>query len=259
MKTEIYVVAHKKSRMPADCMFLPVQVGKGPDIDGFLRDNTGENIAEKNENYCELTAVYWAWKNREADIKGLVHYRRIFTNGKRIPSWTNTEYKYKNLITEQQVIELLSNECDIILPKAHNYITETAYEHYKHNHDSYDALDLVRKYIELHFPAYVGPFDRAMQSRSSHLLNMMIAKYDIFDKYAEWMFDILSYVENNYSIDKLDAYDKRIFGFISELLLDVWIETNHVKYREIPVVYLEKENYANKYIHSMKGKMGLIK
>lgn len=87
----------------------------------------------------------------------------------------------------------------------------------------------------------------------------MIAKYDIFDKYAEWMFDILSYVENNYSIDKLDAYDKRIFGFISELLLDVWIETNHVKYREIPVVYLEKENYVNKYIHSLKGKMGLIK
>ena len=198
-------------------------------------------------------------ENRKADIKGLVHYRRIFTNGKKIPSWANTEYKYENLITEQQVVSLLSKECEIILPKAHNYITETAYGHYKHNHDSYDALDLVRKCIEMKYPAYVEAFDRAMQSKKSHLLNMMIAKSEIFDKYAEWMFDVLSYVEKSYSIDKLDAYDKRIFGFISELLLDVWIETNHVKYKEMPVVYLEKENYVNKYIHSVKGKMGLIK
>ena len=69
MKIEIYVVAHKKSRMPTDCMFLPVQVGKEPDIEGFLRDNTGENIAQKNGNYCELTAVYWAWKTERLILK----------------------------------------------------------------------------------------------------------------------------------------------------------------------------------------------
>lgn len=259
MKIEIYVVAHKESRMPTNSIFLPVQVGKGPNIEGFMRDNTGENITEKNNNYCELTAMYWAWKNRKADVKGLVHYRRVFTNGKNIPSWASAEYKYSNLITEKQVIDMLSNECQIILPKAHDYITETAFEHYKHNHDSFDALDLIREYLKCQYPTYVDAFDRAMESKRSHLLNMMIASNKIFDEYAEWVFDVLSYVEANYSIDRLDAYDKRIFGFISELLLDVWIDANHLDYRELPVVYLEKEKYFKKYIHSIKGKMGLLR
>lgn len=84
MKAEVYVVSHKKTKMPKAEIYLPLQVGKDPEnFKGFLRDNTGDNISAKNENYCELTAQYWATKNRTADVKGLVHYRRFFSNGKR--------------------------------------------------------------------------------------------------------------------------------------------------------------------------------
>ncbi|MFT8647164.1 MAG: DUF4422 domain-containing protein, partial [Liquorilactobacillus nagelii] len=84
MKAEVYIVSHKLVKLPQDRMYVPIQVGTADEnFTGFVRDNTGDNIAAKNPNYCELTAQYWAWKNRTADVKGLVHYRRYFSNGKR--------------------------------------------------------------------------------------------------------------------------------------------------------------------------------
>lgn len=61
---------------------MPIHVGKvlHPDVDlGIQRDDTGDNISLKNSSYCELTGMYWAWKNlRGVDVIGLCHYRRYF-------------------------------------------------------------------------------------------------------------------------------------------------------------------------------------
>ena len=75
---KILVAAHKKYWMPSDEMYLPIQVGHAiADVNiGYQPDDTGENISAKNANYCELTGIYWAWKNLDADYIGLVHYRR---------------------------------------------------------------------------------------------------------------------------------------------------------------------------------------
>ena len=82
MKIKILVAAHKKFPMPEVEGYLPVLVGAKknykPDIP-YQRDDEGENISEKNPNYNELTAIYWAWKNlKDVDAVGLVHYRRLF-------------------------------------------------------------------------------------------------------------------------------------------------------------------------------------
>lgn len=85
--------------MPTEKIYCPLQVGKSiENFPGFLRDNTGNNIAIKNENYCELTAQYWAAKNRNADVKGLVHYRRFFSNGKR-NFFSSVDKKFADILT----------------------------------------------------------------------------------------------------------------------------------------------------------------
>ena len=87
MDIKLIVATHKKYWMPEDPMYLPIHVGaegktdeNGSPLDlGYVKDNTGDNISSKNANYCELTGLYWAWKNLTADYIGLVHYRRQFT------------------------------------------------------------------------------------------------------------------------------------------------------------------------------------
>lgn len=41
-------------------------------------DNTGDNISDRNRQMCELTAMYWIWKNADAEVVGIEHYRRRF-------------------------------------------------------------------------------------------------------------------------------------------------------------------------------------
>ena len=67
---KIIIATHKRYQMPSDEIYLPVHVGRalnsvwiGTPLMEYIGDNTGDNISSKNRNYCELTALYWAWKN----------------------------------------------------------------------------------------------------------------------------------------------------------------------------------------------------
>lgn len=86
MNIKIIVATHKLYWMPNDNVYLPLHVGRVMEgaVDlGYLGDNTGDNISGKNKDYCELTGIYWAWKNIAADYIGISHYRRQFTRCKK--------------------------------------------------------------------------------------------------------------------------------------------------------------------------------
>ena len=248
---KVLVATHKIYQMPTDNIYLPIYVGanKKEEIK-FIGDNTGDNISEKNPYYCELTALYWAWKNMKVEYLGLVHYRRHFTLKKIIPR--DEEKKFKIVLDSTQLSDLLK-QTDIILPKKRKYYIENLYNHYKHTM-YVEPLDETRNIIKEKYPDYIEEFDKLKKRTSAHMFNMFIMKKDILDQYCEWLFNILFELENRIDIKKYDSFHARFFGRISELLLDVWINKNKYSYTEIKVIDMQNINWIKKGNAFLKAK-----
>ncbi len=251
-RIKILIACHRQYPVPGEPCYLPVEVGAAlhpQPIPGFTPDNTGDNISEKNKNYCELTALYWAWKNLDADTIGLVHYRRYFSNGKPFKS------KEARIISEAELQRKL-NKCDILLPRPRNYWIETGYSQYAHAHHAID-LDTTREILQERYPAYIKAFDASMKRTVGHRFNMFVMSREKLDAYCAWLFDILFALEARLDISAYSPYDARVFGFVAERLLDVWLETNGYAYRELPVVNMESQHWLRKGTSFVLRKCGV--
>lgn len=248
---KIIVATHKKYQMPNDDIYLPIHVGaEGKESIGYEADNVGENISNKNSYFCELTGLYWAWKNLNADYIGLSHYRRHFTCCKNIPK--KEEDKFEILLNREQVEKILETT-DIILPKKRKYYIENLYDHYKHTM-YIEPLDETRKIIEEQCPEYLTEFDKLHKRTSAHMFNMFIMKKEYLDKYCDWVFKILFELEQRVKPEQYDSFHARYLGRISELLLDVWINTNNLKYEEIKVIDMQNVNWFKKGVAFLQAK-----
>lgn len=244
---KIIIATHKKYEMPKDEMYVPIQVGaEGKESLGYTKDNTGDNISTKNPYFCELTGLYWGYKNLSCEYMGLAHYRRHFCFRKK------SKNAFENVLTSNEIETLLKNT-DVILPKKRNYIIETLYDHYKHTH-YVETLDETKKIIDEKYPEYSKYFEKLHKRRSAHMFNMFIMKKDILNDYCDWLFDILFELENRVDETKYNQFHARFYGRISELLLDVYLEKNKIKYKEIGFIYMEKINVKNKIVSFLKSK-----
>ena len=134
-----------------------------------------------------------------------------------------------------------------------NYFIETNYSQYIHAHHAED-LDITRKIIVEKYPDYVESYDKVMKDTKGHRFNMFIMERTLADKYCEWLFGILFDLEKRLDISEYTDNDKRVFGFVSERLLDVWIRKNHYKYEELPVAFMERQNWTRKIIDFLRRK-----
>lgn len=239
MEKKIYVASHKLYQMPNDSLYQPIWVGHASHSDpydlpaGWIGDDTGDNISLKNPNFNELTALYWAWKNSQADVIGLVHYRRFFS--------LNHKKGLFNILTADQLDQLLKKS-SIILPKKRSYYIESNYSHYIHAHHR-QPLDDIKKMMSA---PYQKSFDKVMDRSSQHLFNMMIMTRSELDAYASWMFPLLFELEKNLDISGYDSYERRVFGFVGERLLDIYLDAQEKEYIEVPFVFEEKQNWLKK-------------
>ena len=123
MNVKVLVCCHKESRLPNNEKYLPIHVGKAlskQDL-GILCDDTDDNISLKNSSYCELTGMYWAWKNlKGVDVIGLCHYRRFFDFHHQceaifpVTSFPTNEYDNVDLSIPDDVLSSLDDHTVIV-------------------------------------------------------------------------------------------------------------------------------------------------
>lgn len=219
MSVKIFTMTHKKFNEPEDKIYIPLHVGRETAEDlGYLGDNTGDSISRWNNYYGELTGVYWVWKNeKDADIIGVCHYRRFFLNEKR------------QLMNQQEYEEILK-AYDIIVS---NEITAaTCYrEYYGEAHNVEDLLT-VGEVIREKYPDYYPYFESALAGNTYYYGNLMVTSRELFEQYAQWLFDILFEVEKRIDVNSYDLYNQRVFGFLSEQMVKIWVQKNGLKVYE---------------------------
>lgn len=254
----IYIITHKifEPYFNDKEHYQVLHVGLNDEsLEEYLRDDTDLNISFKNPNFCELTGLYWIWKNgmeKQKEIAGLVHYRRYFTT-----KWGDFFYTYfgkKPKILSYGKIQNSMKKYDIILPEPEK-IFRTVRQSYIDVHNEEDLL-LTRQAIIETSPEYVVSYDTVMDSHKYYYANMMICEKRVLDEYSEWLFSVLFNVERKINIKKYsDSYQKRVFGFLAERLLQVWVLHNNLSVREFPVF-----NTENRRLNILeKNKSRLIK
>ncbi len=167
---------------------------------------TGEIIfRKKNKQYCELTALYYIWKNDRSDYVGLSHYRRRFQ------------------LSEIEVGKLVMSDIDVVVTVP-IFNLNTVRGQYGLDHDICD-WDIMLEGIERLYPEYSVTADKIQQGNFYYAYNMFIAKREILNNYCKWLFDILDYCEKRI-LKKNDVYQERYAGFLAERLLTIYFTHN---------------------------------
>jgi len=239
---KIFICAHKEVELPQHPYFLPVQAGAAlhDAIPGYQPDNEGENISVKNPHFCELTCHYWAWKNlKDIDIVGLNHYRRYFDFQKKWPQFSADKRFIRTDDFLRQPyhfpdLEQLLQQYDIILPVARHWRVSNTRQ-YGEYHIAKD-WEMLRQIIKEHSPQYIPAFEKTMDhSNVSVGYNMFITNWEYFDTYSTWLFDILFEVERR--VPPLDdPIQSRIYGYMSERLINVFCEHHHLRILHVPLI-----------------------
>jgi hypothetical protein len=250
MSALMLVATHKVAPMPEDSLYLPVHVGharSGHDL-GYQPDDSGENISALNPSFCELTALYWAWKNLPDTDLGLSHYRRYFVGDAPGP-------RGSKILGGEEASDLLASH-DIVLGRPRNYVIETVENHYRNGHHGSD-LDVLRRVISDRSPKTLDAYDRVFAGTSLSLYNMFLGRRDVVDAYASWVFPILDDVRSQIDNDSRTVYQQRTFGYLGERLLNVWVRSQSdqlsVAYRRI--VNTEGEPKLQKAMGFVKRKL----
>lgn len=212
---EVYVAKfYKDAQLSGECSMpswtRPIQVGAQlTDIRvAESVDSDGENISAKNVNYCELTALYWMWKNKlfntATDVKeyyGLFHYRRMLD------------------ISETDLNDIKIKNVDAILPFPMLH-EPNAYEHHTRYVKDSDWQAMLQALKELQ-PVYYEAMDAIFSKPYFYNYNMIIAKKQVLADYCAWLFPILKRTEELSEPKGWERADRYI-GYLGENLMTLY-------------------------------------
>jgi len=257
---KILVACHKPDVYPTDDLYLPVHVGKAlSELDlGIQTDNEGVNISAKNPYYCELTAIYWAWKNlKNVDMIGLCHYRRYFDFHKQCrpffpkTNFSSAEFPLLDLSIDAPTLQEVQRG-KVVVAKAEQ-MEQTLKQNYCEWHmgDDYRTLESIIMQTQ---PSEIRRVFQSVFERGNilHPYNMFLMLWEDFDMYCSWLFPILAQVERAIDISSYTAYQKRIYGFMAERLFNVWLRANNKQIIEKPVMFITDAELPNRHVGPRK-------
>lgn len=206
-----------RSNVPLPEYVLPLQAG----VDccdvrvADIADNTGENISWKNGNYCELTALYWIWKNKltaagsvdgeEGQYFGLCQYRRGFD------------------FTEDDLLRFADNGVDVVLPYPLPYEPDIHAHHERYIKEG-DWIAMLRALEELQ-PEYAKAFPEILGQQYLYNYNVILAKKSVLRDYCCWLFPILLRTEELSEPKGWERSDRYI-GYMGETLETLYFMKN---------------------------------
>jgi hypothetical protein len=244
--------------------YLPVGLGKNKFEDRWIRDNTGNNISDKNKYYGEYSFHYWLWKNifkeiDENDWIGFCTYRRFWLNEN---NETNSELKFEDKILKE--IPKIWKDYDVILAEKIIINNIKFMKMIKHG-----KLTLIKnpkfifkkeRNIKFQFDLFhgVGILDKAIEvlnmndredfrqfvyeNNSFNQANLFICKSKkILNKYYENIFEWLENCEKVFGFN-LEGYGKvRIYAFLAERFLPFWFN-KYANCLEWPILFNDLRN-----------------
>ncbi len=166
------------------------------------------SISAKNGNYCELTALYWIWKNRlcsslgEAEeYYGLFHYRRILD------------------ISDEDLRRMKAAGTDVLLqyPTLHEPDISEHHERYMKEGD-WEAM--LRALRELQ-PEYAQAFPKILAQPYFYNYNLIVAKRRVLADYCAWLFPVLERTEQ-FSTPRGCERADRYIGYLGESLMTLY-------------------------------------
>lgn len=188
--------------------------------DKMLTDDIGMHISFRNRQFCELTALYWIWKNAKEDIVGMVHYRRHF------------------ILPEDWIERMRRNEVDVILPVP-LYVAPSVADNYRERHDASD-WEYMMQYLKENHGLEYSQAEEFFGKNLYSPCNMFIMRKEVLNELCTWLFPIL-FQTAGYGGEKEDQYQNRYPGFLSERLMSFYFEKHGNRYK---VVYADKNFLA---------------
>lgn len=239
--------------------YIPVGL-KNKDFSGkWLRDNTQENISEKNPYYGEYTFYYWYWKNclKDKDPKdwvGFCSYRELWADHKNIADKKSIRSLLRNLPKEWENYESIIGEpITLKRPKFIKLLKDGKVSTFRNFKEIFNSNFSIRFHFDLFHGN--GNLDKAIDLlpkkdkddfhnfvRNNHSFNqgnMFIARSSsIIDKYFSEVFSWLNKCEDIFGFD-LKGYNQiRMYTFLAERFLPFWFK-KYTNFLEWPVVYCD--------------------
>lgn len=250
LRIKVLVACHKEDlAIRKDDVYMPIQVGKAlhPKLDlGFQCDNEGDNISDKNGSYCELTAIYWAWKNlKDVDVIGLCHYRRYFDFYNQckwpyaVKAFPVSHLPYLDFSIPESIVQQVRSGA-VVASKLIHHPFSLGVDYCVHHYS--EDMETIKAILHENYKEYEEAYAKVIENNNlMRPFNMFLMDWTDFEHYCDWIFAILKEAENRIRIEYYNPVQQRIWGYIAERLFNVWLYAEQKKVIGKPVIWLDDE------------------